>query len=120
MPSTYVEKLFSDPKFLADYSNWLKDPITQEVFKAAKELSEPASLVRPEPNAALYMHGVYVGFNRMLSFLFNANKVLESTQDAQLEETYGQDQALDAMYPQLSSAKRRRKTEQKLVQAPTA
>ena len=107
MSSKRIEKLFSDPKFMADYSRWLEDPITKEMFLAAEELSEPVSLSRPDPNAALYMHGVYVGFNRMKSFLRGANKVLEAAEDSSVEETYGEARVLESMYPQITKARSR-------------
>ncbi len=113
MSQTRVQKMFSDPKFLADYSAWLKDPITVEVFKAADELSQPSSLGRPDPNAALYMHGVYVGFNRMKAFLQGADRVLESSEDSHLEETYGQERVMGSMYPQIEKAKTRLSKKQK-------
>lgn len=112
MSQTRVQKMFSDPKFLADYSAWLKDPITIEMLKAAEELSQPSSLSRPDPNAALYMHGVYVGFNRMKAFLQGADRVLESTEEAHVEETYGQDRVIQAMFPQIEKAKVRKSRQQ--------
>jgi hypothetical protein len=117
MAKSKLEKLFSNEKFLADYSAWLKDPVTQEVFSAAREMAEPSSLSHPDPNAALYMHGVYVGFNRMLSFFQTADHVLESAKEAAVEESYGEHRVLDSMYPQLSAARKRK---QKTTQAPTA
>lgn len=107
MSSDSVRKLFTNPQFLSDYSKWLSDPITVQVLAAAKSLAEPSSLTRPDPNAALYLHGVYVGFNRMLSFISGADQVVESAEEQQVEESYGEDKVLSAMYPQIKKARAR-------------
>lgn len=109
MSSEKVQKLFNDAKFLADYSAWLKDPVTVKVFESALELAEPSSLQRPDPNAALYMHGVYVGFNKMLSFMRGAHDVLKSAAEMPADESYGESRVMDAMYPQIAMAKKRQK-----------
>jgi len=108
MSQDRVRRLFSDPKFLADYSAWLKDGVTKQIFEAASELAEPQSLSRPDPNAALYMHGVYVGFGRMLAFLKSADKAVQAAEQDQAEETYGADRILREELPALEAAKKRR------------
>lgn len=108
MSTERVQKLFSDPNFLRDYSAWLNDPVTKKMLEAASDLAEPTSLQRPDPNAALYMHGIYVGFNRMLTFLKGAEAVLSSAQETELQETYGESRVMESLYPQVSKARKRK------------
>lgn len=115
-----VRRLFSEPKFVKDYGDWLNDPMTKKVMEAASVLAEPPSLQRPDPNAALYIHGVFVGFNRMLSFVRSADEALSSVEEAQVEESYGQEKILSEMYPQIKQARTRSVRAKTTKKAPTA
>lgn len=121
MSSPRVVALFTSPEFLVDYEKWLKDPVTRQVLGAASELSVPSSLSKPDPNAALYMHGVYVGFNRMLAFLKGADEVIAGSKEEDISASYGEGKELEEQYPQIARARARvAAREQKQKKAPAA
>ena len=85
-----ASELLPSAKEVQAYREWLENPMTRRVLEVVSELARPVGLPTPDPNAALYHHGLFIGYAGMLNAIRSLDKLAANTQETpELEADYG-------------------------------